>query len=540
MTKKFSVTIDNQKSNDIEIQEYEKKPTHTVLSQSPNTALDNDILIDAYIYYIPSGIETVDEEHVIINQSSDTPIEPEYDVPILTQIDNGSLAVFDGVVTVTIYNGNEVYYQQNIHFVKGHINTTIENTLPIGEYVLTIEYNGNKFLQPSLLYVNFNIEKRLAQCYIDDTYYHGSPQDGITIQGVIKDAQSNNLVNNCLIDYTFNELTYQTTTNNNGTFTISLEIPETNPEHCTTQIQKEEDAQPEELYEDESIEPIDETNADEAYTNTISHPLIISIDNESYHLDDIEVFIAVDKIPTDITMISTNPNDISNTLNIQGGVIGLLKHIDENVKYGKVTIEIPNFNYIKRNINVVDGLFNTDIDLAQIYQSYNDNDNELVPFDATNNINTSIEVYGDIYTEGDNRVVIYKNDVYIEDDDRLDVTTDEVSIEDDDTVEVIDDDMYVEGRYNIVIKQGDSFTIQAHVISSYDERVKDGMLLFSMYRDKDMTDLVHRYATDIDATGVGIFNFNTSMEGTYTLQVKYVGMFNYNSSYSGKYTVRVI
>ena len=535
MVKEFFVTIDNENSEHILIQDYNKSPTNIVLNQSPDTAFNNDILVDAYIY--------TSEFENDIEPSIDEYDESEYNIPFLEHVNTD----LNGVVSITIYNGNTIYYQKNIQFSKGHITDSIKNTLPIGDYNMVIEYNGNKFLQSSSLSTSIKVEKRLAQLISEESYYYGNPGDVITITGILQDYQSHNPISNCLINYSFNQVNEEIITNSNGTFTVDIRIPDIDTSHCRLKnntieetIEPENDFQEENEIEYESDDVIDEDTEIIYYPN-MSYKFIASIDNDSYYLSDTEITITANKVPTSTTITSLNTNTISNTLQLVGSSIAHFKNADEDVKYGEIQIEIPNFNYTKNNIMIENGIFNTDINLTDFYHVYNENTNETITYDATKKINTSINVFGDIYNDNGERVVIYKNNVYIENDDRLSIEGDDVQIQNDETINIDNDDFYIEAGHNILIESGDTFTIQAQVTSTYDdEYVKDGMLLFSLYDDKKMNNLIHRYAANIDASGTGVFNFNTSMAKTYTLQVKYVGIFNYNDSYSSKYTVRVI
>ena len=54
-------------------------------------------------------------------------IEPSY---VDKLIDKGKINI-DGIVTITIYNGEEIYYIKDVRFKQGHIIDSIANTLPL-------------------------------------------------------------------------------------------------------------------------------------------------------------------------------------------------------------------------------------------------------------------------------------------------------------------------------------------------------------------------------------------------------------------------
>jgi hypothetical protein len=85
---------------------------------------------------------------------------------------------------------------------------------------------------------------------------------------------------------------------------------------------------------------------------------------------------------------------------------------------------------------------------------------------------------------------------------------------------------------------GDMFSVEAQVQTTAYDTVKDGALVFSLYDNTNT--LVYQYATELDRTGFGIFNFNTSRAMTYKVQAQYIGIFGYQDSKSEKIEVRVI
>ena len=98
-------------------------------------------------------------------------------------------------------------------------------------------------------------------------------------------------------------------------------------------------------------------------------------------------------------------------------------------------------------------------------------------------------------------------------------------------------DIYNENDDNY-ISVGDSFVIEAKVLSvGSTDYVPYGALLFSLMDEEK--NIVYQYETEVDRIGMGIFNFNTSKESNYYIQVEYLGIFGYQYSKSSIFEVRV-
>ena len=134
------VRIDDEENDDLIIKEIIKLPTVIQLNQTLDTALKNDIILDASLFSVGEAIDTDNTQY-------ENYLENNY----LNNFDS------DGSVNITILHKNEIYYQNTVSFTKGKIQDKISNTLPIGEYVCIIEYQGNKFYEASTLTINFNI-----------------------------------------------------------------------------------------------------------------------------------------------------------------------------------------------------------------------------------------------------------------------------------------------------------------------------------------------------------------------------------------------
>ena len=590
---RVSVTIDNE-SIELPINKINRLPTYISLNQSLNTALENNIELNASIYY-PSNTKAVaigqghqidiqvhvqdENKHSIANQNVnifadtdvahditspqtidlkfiDTEHEDETEVieqsddnhytEYLTSInDSSSKLNIDGSVTVTIYNNdNSIYYVKDVHFIKGNIIDSIKNTLPLGTYVMVIEYAGNKYFKPSTLRINFAVEKRLSKCILTKEIYYGDFEENLHISGTLIDNERNTAINNCLLNYDFNGETKTISTNNNGEFSFNVTVPTPDIEHCIAFYDDiDEPNLPGELYQDEPEEEIPQDSADnvyyekdedgnivvkkysdneetinsnETYTETNSSeieyyeeaPNIIAYypnasyiidlytDNDSYYLNDTEIEIIANKAPVSITATSTNSNTISNIIDIAGSALAHYNNRDNDVQYGKIIISFPDVNYEHSPIDIENGVFSTSIDLIDVYSAYNQNDIEDIEVeDTTYSIDTSIEIIAsdsDIYND--------KTQKYV----------------------------------NI----GDSFTVKAKVSAGPFGDVPYGALLFSLMNEQK--EIIYQYITEVDRTGIGVLNFNTSKEADYFIKVEYLEIFGYkHSESSGKDIVRV-
>ena len=524
---RITVTIDNE-SIELPINKINRLPTYIELNQSLNTALESNIQLDANIFYVKQ-INTNIENEEINTEVTEASDDNNYTKYLLANGYDSYHIDIDGTVTVTIYNGEEIYYIRDVFFRKGNIIDNIDNTLPLGSYKMIISYSGNKYFEPSQLEVNFNVEKRLGQCIFDKEVYYGDLEENLHIMGKLIDNERNIPVNNCELSYDFDDKTYTTSTNSNGEFYLNVTIPSPDISHCFLLYNEidESDFVPGDLYEDTPEEefidedgnirkysdiedeetPIEEessivesvvdkitdNNDITTYYPNTSYILNVYTDNASYYLNNTEIEIIVNKAPVLITANSTNSGEVSNTVNIIGSVLSQYNDKDNDAQYGEVDIVLPDFHYNHLPIKVIDGIINTDINLIDVYSAYNKNDvEEINAYDTTNIMNTSINVSGDIYNEND--------------------------------------DNY--------ISVGDSFVIEATVLSvGSTDYVPYGALLFSLMDEEK--NIIYQYETEVDRIGMGIFNFNTSKEANYYIQVEYLGIFGYQYSKSSIFEVRV-
>lgn len=542
---KISITIDKE-IQEIPIKKFNKLPTYIELNQSLNTALESDIQLNASIFYNKTTSQINNDENItgdnIPNENIHIDTEPEDMYAYLMSLEHDEDRIsIDGSVVVTIYNGEEKYHIKDTFFKKGKIIDSIPNTLPLGNYLMTIEYPGSKYFEPCTLSVSFNIEKRLGKCTFKSERYYGDFLENIEISGILTDYEKDIPVSNCEITYDFDDYTDVVTTNNDGEFFLSITIPEPDKSHCIVLYDEiDEPNLPGALYKDDPEEEIpEESQADVYYkkdedgniivvkksdneeinndgTSTVtesstatyyeeepqkivyypnaSYLIDFYTDNASYYLKDTQVEIIANKAPVLLTATSTNSAEVSNTVNIVGSALATYNQKDNDILYGEVSISLPDLHYDHPIIKVENGIFTTDINLIDAYNIYNQSDKvDITPEDLTQSINTNIVVKGTIYDENDS---------------------------------------------TSYVKVGEPIMIEAQVSSqTLIDYVPYGALLFTLENADE--EIVYQYTTELDRTGTGILNLNTSTEGDYTIQVKYLEMFDYKPITSDKFKVKV-
>ena len=147
---RITVTIDNE-SIELPINKINRLPTYIELNQSLNTALESNIQLDANIFYVKQ-INTNIENEEINTEVTEASDDNNYTKYLLANGYDSYHIDIDGTVTVTIYNGEEIYYIRDVFFRKGNIIDNIDNTLPLGSYKMIISYSGNKYFEPSQLW----------------------------------------------------------------------------------------------------------------------------------------------------------------------------------------------------------------------------------------------------------------------------------------------------------------------------------------------------------------------------------------------------
>lgn len=571
--KKIRVTIDNE-TQEIAIQKIDKFKTFITLNQSLNTPLKENIVIDASLNYlsydtIEENLSYSNDSNISSNTTSSNETINSHDFSILNDTDDNEYSEpttdvnnqhntihteewgngaeeniinnnqikqvdFGGVVTITIYNGDTIYYKKDIAFNKGNIKDVITNKLPIGEYKAAIIFEGNKYLQPTTLNIDFNVEKRLAFFTFDKEEYFGDPNESIVISGSLKDVLTKKVIKECPIKFDFDSNTYTTITNTLGNASFHVTIPDTNIMHCLSQpnneyaeesiseIGEEYEDDPEEHldFDDDGniIEIVDEDIIDapfveDDYQNTYgedssifytnindnsiddewdygypnaSYALAVYLDSDSYYVKDTVVNIVANKIPTS-TIINQTSDVENNIVTLGGKIIAHYKNEDKNVKYGNIVISFDDTDYISDKIDINRyGEFNTQIDFDEVNLTVNKSDiTTLTPYKKNLSQDTIINITSDS----------------------------QVSV-------------------------GEPITAIATTYpTNSNTTVKDGMVVFILTaNDKE----IYRYGSQIDDVGRAVFFFNTSKKATYQIQAHYYGLFGYNKSDSNIETIEVI
>lgn len=509
--KKVNVTIDNE-TEQLPIKSIIKIPTFIELQKPLNTPLKEDIILDAHLCYIANDNDAIVTEDDIIY---DDETNPSFIIP-----DNTKAAKIhtDGIVNIVIYDDAKTYYNDDIIFYEGHIQASIPNELPLGLYKCKIKYTGSKYFEASETIINFNIERRPAYCKFDTEKIYGHLKETLTIYGVLRDKITNKIIKDCPLQYKFNGNIYDTQTDNAGVFFANVTIPDGDITHChqyaieETSIIVKEEGDPyveeyQELIRDEdgnivfnndAPKPIEIKENNNTQNNTIddneapeeetrlatSYPIVFDTNiDSSYYLNDATVLIDVIKADTVSDVNAGAYNQTNRTVNFNGNILANISDTFTDVHYGKVQIQLLDFNYTHDVLKVdTNGRFTTDIDMAKVYLSYNNTDiDDLVPY----------QCYNDIYHTS----LI------------LDTT-----------------ESYEANETTITV--GQPIIAEVNIKTVTKDIVTDGMVKFDLYRGNEK---VYTYATELDDVGIGVFAFNTSRSGQYTLKAKYYGLFGYNS-----------
>lgn len=573
--KKINLTIDNEKQN-IPIHAVDKLYTFIELNKPLETPLKENIEIDASLCYLPYDIDVdnLDDygdtsfnldiypptdtihkgDHVQISAkfTSDNKEknfknitvkfydtdEEIYDSPTIIAAKKVTL---DGIATITIYNGEQVYYTNDVVFKKGIIQDSIVNKLPIGEYKATIEFAGNKYLQSTILTTDFNVVKRLAVFTFDNEYYYGEPTESIVLSGKLKDKITNKPVKNCTIKYDFDSETYSTTSNVSGSAFFNIEIPDANKIHCLdvtiddmVDIVENEEGEPyvdeyeeplqdfdddgniieieddEEIdvqFEADSLEPTNNESSDTFYEKgtdddvverlideypVTSYEVSVYLDNDSYNVENTSTSVIINKLPTEVSVNQTIP-PVNNIGKLIGGVIANYKNGDKNVKYGHIYVSFDDTDYISDAVPVSDGTYSIDIDFAKINDNYN-----------VSSLDNPIPYIGTITQD----------------------TITHIEVEGEDTE---NEDVSIEVGNPIIA----TATVQPTISSDY---IRDGMMVFVLEKDGKE---IYRYGTQIDSIGRAVFFFNTSTTGVYKIRASYQGLFGYKTSESSIKNIKV-
>jgi hypothetical protein len=480
--KEINIYIDDALET-LQVKEIDKLQTYINLNKSLDTALYENIEIDAFLYYHPY------DEVIIHNNDS---LDEHGVVQEATTIDNRQRAYVKGTVNISITdNDNRNYYYNSLKIVDGVIQLSIPNTLRPGQYILTIEYLGNLYYSQSTYQSIFQISKRPINCIFEYSKYYVDAGKIAQIPAKLIDSLNQKTINNYNVQYVFNNEVNNAISNSEGEILINALVPNPDISHCNLTVPNIQYNDTEYLDEDGNLQqlPIIERpiNIIEDYdtgyhssapqlNNQVIYPLTVFLfDNDTYELIETTVLLVVNKVDTE-TVVKDFALETNNgqSFNVNG-------YIKTNsqvpyAQYGYVNINFPKNNYQKKNIKITDGFFEeqilmADIENVAINEIYQDSYNTII-----NNINTRIEV-------SDNEI--------------------EIEVED-----------FIE--------------ITAHVKGNGDSIVNVGMIIFSLQRDGEER---YRHVSELDNSGTATFNYLVTRTGTYTVKVQYVdGVLGYKDS----------
>jgi len=360
----LSATIDNE-TQKIQVYKIVKAPTHFILYDTIDTALNTAINVNLFLGY---GEESEIEE----DEYDISPINKE-DTDKITPIEKGFVKL-----KITSVSGQMIYYEEVINFTNGHINTKINNNLNIGTYLLQVDYLGNKYYEPTSLTIQFNINRREIKCIFENENIEAYPNQNISIDLTLVDSLNNKKISNCLLYYYFNGIKYLTQTDNNGHAILNVTMPEIDSLICPMNIIQE-------IYNDNIISDVDDnvfyfdddgrikylanktefildsnteqnnenieisvvdyndTNNEEEkeveYNLVPKYTLEIEIDSTIYKLESKEyIDIFIKKYATDIQYTITNNDSI---IYIEGDVIAYNDNNEtSNVQYGLISYDV--------------------------------------------------------------------------------------------------------------------------------------------------------------------------------------------------------
>lgn len=497
---KVTVTIDNQSLESSDIKEIIRLPT-SIIGRA-----------DA-ILYAP----------IDINMMLVVPTDEEDSTQYQQVVEKGFVNI-----SITNINQSITYDEKKHSFRDGIIQTTMTDKLGVGEYILNITYAGNNYYEPTTLSYQFNVGKRKVECQFHTNVNGGYPGKTIEVPLTLFDALNGKTINNCTVNYTFNDVGYITRTNGSGYANLTLTMPNVDEDHCASNIitndeevineyidddevdiywtidgtlvpyptdtttqftydDEYDETVPEEepilsIVDEEDMEEDDEIDQEDTKYNVYVYELTIGIDNNNYEMDEQIIYLSVSKIDTQITAYFTK-DDVAEKIIIEGDVFSNQNYMTDNVKYGIVELYIPDVNYTKK-INIGDyGHFMFEVQYEDINTVVSGN---VQPYVAQS---YSPEHY--------TKTTMYKGDG-----------------------EKITDTLVFNRSYQPK-KSADFLAIVEDQITR--ERINESMVTFVIKEDDDE---VYRYVTEVNEIGEAYMSFDVSTIGHFTVQAFYHPMFN--------------
>lgn len=544
---KVCVRIDNQTSQCFDIEELVRSPTNIIMMEQVGTTLYNPIEIDMLL--------------VVPNTNSDN-------------IDDYISTVERGFVNISITNINKgiTYDEKKLSFRDGIIQTTMTDQLGVGDYLLTIDYAGNRYYEPSLFSLQFSIGKRRVECQFHNNVNGGYPEEQMEIPITLFDALNNKTINNCTINYTFNDVNYTTYTNNRGYANLTFPMPKVSGDYCATNI----------ITNDETII--------EEYTDDADVRLYWTADGNlvPYEGDIHDNIIMNDTNPLDAIVQTVIDIDDENVLIInfdqesQMSDIFVISHCDtdgdldipeeEEIEIVDIEEEIAEEENTKYNVYVYDLIINIDNNVYDM--------EEQIVYLAIKKFNTQVIAY---YTKDDDTKTIFIDGDVINYDNYMTSNVEygiiELYISDIDYRRKVYIDEY--GHFSFTIAYSEittpvqsdiepytqfcspdhptQITIQNPQTEFYrnyethnsadflalvtdqftNKPISESMVTFVITQGQKE---IYRYVTEVNENGEAYISFDISLVGTFSIQAFYHSMFNLLASESQivEYTVKDI
>lgn len=413
MTNRVCVQIDNQVGGNccLDIEEMQRLPTAIIgyVDAILYTPIDIDMLL-----VVPTVSDDSDKdiEGLPIAEADE---ETEEQLEYIKVIEKGFVNI-----SITNTNKSITYDEKKLSFRDGVIKTAMTDQLPTGDYLLIIDYAGNYEYEPTKLIYQFNVGKRGVECQFHNNVDGGYPGDNIEVPITLFDVLNGKTINNCIVNYSFNNVDYITRTNGSGYANLNFLMPEVDGNHCAMNIitndeeiieeyldnddvdlywtidgtlepyedltqftyddpiaDIDEDGIEDDGTEDTEEEPVlsiieddieeedDDVEENDTKYNVYVYELRINIDNNNYEMSEQVVYFAVKKINTQITAYFTK-DDFEEKIIVEGDVLGNYNDKIENVKYGSVALEIPDVGYQKHATVSQYGHFSFEVQYSEI------------------------------------------------------------------------------------------------------------------------------------------------------------------------------
>ena len=538
ITNQVCVRIDNQTSKCFDIEEIARSPTNIIMLEQVNTTLYNPIEIDMLL--------------VVPDATSDN-------------IDSYTSTVERGFVNISITNLNKgiTYDQQKLSFRDGVIKTTMTDKLGVGDYLLTIDYAGNRYYEPTLFSLQFSINKRRVECQFHNNVTGGYPEEIVEVPITLFDSLNNKTINNCIVNYSFNDVNYTTYTNNRGYANLTFPMPNVSGDYCATNIITDDESIIEEYVDDGDVRlywsadgtlipysgdvhddiTMNDINPLDAIVQTVididdENILIINFDQEN-EISDIFVISHVDTIDNveyveedDIDIVDIEEEEIAEEENTKYNVYiyDLIINIDNNVYEMEEQIV---YLAIKKFDTQVIAYYTKDDDTQTIFI-----DGDVINY---NNYMTSNVEYGivEVYMSDIN----YSRKTYIDEYGHFSFTISYSEIikptpndiepftqfcSPDHPTQITIQDPTTEFYRNYETHNSADFL--AIVTDQFtNQRIDESMVTFVITQGEKE---VYRYVTEVNENGEAYISFDLSLVGTFKIQAFYHSMFNLLASES--------